>query len=336
MDLAFLGPLNAVLTDSLGPFGPLIAVGGLGLLLILVTLPLMLQRPDDPLDKLRQTEQSDTKNLIEGTRLRQKKSKDKLEKYSTFLEPKDKAEYTAIQLKLLQAGYRTKNAVRMFHFAQFALGLLGLVGGVIYAVFQTQTALAGAEPTTQATMLSILIPGAAGYMLPKYWVNKRHGERTKEIENGFPDSLDMMLVCVEAGQSLDQAIIRVARELKTGFPALAWEYELVAYEMKAGKEKALVLRDMSERCGVQDVNSFVTVLIQSQQFGTSIADALRVYASEMRDKRVMRAEEKANTLPTKMTLATMMLTVPPLLIILIGPSVFDIYENLVVGPSQMR
>ena len=173
-------------------------------------------------------------------------------------------------------------------------------------------------------------------MIPKYWVNKRHGERTKEIENGFPDSLDMMLVCVEAGQSLDQAIIRVAKELKTGFPALSWEYELVAYEMKAGKEKTLVLRDMAERCGVQDINSFVTVLIQSQQFGTSIADALRVYASEMRDKRVMKAEEKANTLPTKMTLATMMLTVPPLLIILIGPSVFEIYENLVVGPSQMR
>ena len=94
--------------------------------------------------------------------------------------------------------------------------------------------------------------------------------------------------------------------------------------MKAGKDKTSVLRDMSERCGVTDVASFVTVLIQSQQFGTSIAEALRVYASEMRDKRVMRAEEKANKLPTKMTLATMMLTVPPLLIILIGPSIFEI------------
>jgi len=85
---------------------------------------------------------------------------------------------------------------------------------------------------------------------------------------------------------------------------------------------------MSERCGVPDVASFVTVLIQSQTFGTSVADALRVYASEMRDKRVMRAEEKANTLPTKMTLATMMLTVPPLLIILLGPSVHNIVVTL--------
>ena len=83
---------------------------------------------------------------------------------------------------------------------------------------------------------------------------------------------------------------------------------------------------MAERCGVQDISSFVTVLVQSQTFGTSIADALRVYASEMRDKRVMRAEEKANKLPTKMTLATMMLTVPPLLIILVGPSVLGILK----------
>ncbi len=141
-------------------------------------------------------------------------------------------------------------------------------------------------------------------------------------------SLDMMLVCVEAGQSLDQSIIRVSREIRAGYPALAEEYETVANEMKAGKDRIQVLRDMSERAGVPDVSSFVTMLIQSASFGTSIAEALRVYASEMRDKRVMRAEEKANTLPTKMTLATMMLTVPPLLIILIGPSIYGIAETL--------
>ena len=170
-------------------------------------------------------------------------------------------------------------------------------------------------------------PGVAGYMLPKYWVTKRQQKRQEEIVNGFPDSLDMMLVCVEAGQSLDQSIVRVAKEIRAGFPALADEYEMVAHEMKAGKDRIQVLRDMSERAGVPDVSSFVTVLIQSASFGTSIAEALRVYASEMRDKRVMRAEEKANTLPTKMTLATMMLTVPPLLIILIGPSIYQIVET---------
>ena len=167
-------------------------------------------------------------------------------------------------------------------------------------------------------------PGGIGYMLPKYWVTRRVESRKEEITSGFPDSLDMMLVCVEAGQSLDQSIVRVAGELRASYPALADEFQIVAYEMKAGKDKAQVLSDMGERCGVQDVSSFVTVLIQSATFGTSIAEALRVYAGEMRDKRVMRAEEAANKLPTKMTLATMMLTVPPLLIILVSPSIVGI------------
>ena len=114
----------------------------------------------------------------------------------------------------------------------------------------------------------------------------------------------------------------------TGFPELSHEFEVVSHELKAGKDKASVLKDMADRSGVQDIRSFVTVLVQSQKFGTSIAEALRVHASEMRDKRVMRAEEATNKLPTKMTLATMMLTVPPLLIILIGPLIYSISQNL--------
>ena len=177
-------------------------------------------------------------------------------------------------------------------------------------------------------LMMILIPAGAGYLGPKYWVTRRQASRQEAITNGFPDSLDMMLVCVEAGQSLDHSILRVAKELKSGFPDLWYEFEVVIHEMKAGKDKASVLKDMAERAGVQDISSFVTVLVQSQQFDTSIADALRVYRAEMRDKRVMRAEEAANKLPTKMTLATMMLTVPPLLIILIWPSVYSISQNL--------
>ena len=199
-----------------------------------------------------------------------------------------------------------------------------LLVGAAYAIYTSVTG----EPSLQAIIISVFLPGVVGYMLPKYWVTKRQQARQEEITNGFPDSLDMMLVCVEAGQSLDQAIIRVAKEIAAGFPALAEEYELVANEMKAGKDKTQVLRDMSERAGVPDVASFVTVLIQSASFGTSISEALRVFSSEMRDKRIMRAEEKANTLPTKMTLATMLLTVPPLLIILIGPSVYGIAATL--------
>ena len=319
-----LGSINTMLTDNFGPFGPLLVVGLLGLFLVLGTLPILLNKKEDPLDRLKKDQKAIRNGQEPEQRLRNDIKNDKLEKYSDFLEPKDAEEYSAVKLKLVQAGYRTKNAVRTYHFAQFALGAGLLVLGVAYALLNKATG----DPSTQQTMISILMPGLCGYMLPKYWVNRRLQSRQEEITNGFPDALDMMLVCVEAGQSLDQSILRVSKEIRAGYPALADEFEAVSQEMKAGKDRISVLRDMSERCGVQDVASFVTVLIQSASFGTSIADALRVYAGEMRDKRVMRAEEKANTLPTKMTLATMMLTVPPLLVILVGPSVYNIYLTL--------
>lgn len=318
---------NTILTEQFGDLGPLLIVGVLGMFLVLLTLPILLKKQKDPFEQIRKAARAETTAGGEKkARLRRGRGKgvDKLEKYSSFLEPQDEKAYSETRLKLLQAGYQSKDAVRTYHFLQFALGILFLIIGVIYAIYSSATG----EPTTQNMILSIIIPGATGYMLPKYWVTKRQQTRQEEITNGFPDALDMMLVCVEAGQSLDQAIIRVAKEIRAGYPALADEFETVAQEIKAGKDKVQVLRDMSERAGVPDVASFVTVLIQSASFGTSVAEALRVFSAEMRDKRVMRAEEKANKLPTKMTLATMMLTVPPLLIIMIGPSVYNIAVTL--------
>ena len=322
--MEMLNTIKVMVEDMLGPFGPLMLVGALGFMMILATLPFLMKRDADPLDKLKANTRTVQKMPGKPEKLRSAKGKDKLEKYANFLEPQNEEDFSAVKLKLMQAGYQGKNAVRMFHFAQFALGVIGLIFGAVYAFLNS----GGAEVTTQDLLMWVLIPGGIGYMIPKYWVTRRQAMRQEAITNGFPDSLDMMLVCVEAGQSLDQSIIRVSNELKSGFPDLAGEFEVVSHQMKAGKDKASVLKDMAERCGVQDITSFCTVLIQSQQFGTSIADALRVYASEMRDKRVMRAEEAANKLPTKMTLATMMLTVPPLLVILIGPSIYGISQNL--------
>lgn len=328
--MELLAQANEWLIARFGELGPLYAVGALGTLLIVLTLPIFLKKRVDPLDKLKSQNRSgglSADGKPEKKALRHAGGSDKLDKFANFLEPQDEEEMSSARLTMLQAGYRSKSAVRTFHAAQFILGIGFLVLGILYAIFTSTTG----EVSTQALILSIVIPGAIGYYIPKYWVNRRLQTRQGEITNGFPDSLDMMLVCVEAGQSLEQSIIRVSKELRAGFPALADEYEIVAHEMKAGKEKVQVLKDMAERCAVPDVASFVTVLIQSASFGTSIAEALRVYAGEMRDKRVMRAEEKANVLPTKLTLGTMMFTVPPLLIILIGPSVYEIYTTLNSG-----
>lgn len=324
--MQFLNTANALLVKELGPLGPLIAVGGLGLLLVLLTLPAFLKHRVDPMEKLQRSlkAEADAKRKPKGQALRSSDRGDKLEKFANFLEPKDEKEMSAARLQMLQAGYRSKDAVRTFHAIQFALGMAALFGGVIYTLILSQSQ----HLSNQTMLVYALLPGAAGYYLPKRYLQGRIENRKKEITNGFPDALDMMLVCVEAGQSLDQSIIRVAQETRAGYPALADEFEMVAHEVKAGKDRVSVLRDMGERCGVPDIASFVTVLIQSASFGTSIADALRVFSAEMRDKRVMRAEEKANKLPTKLTLGTMLFTVPPLLIILIGPAVMGIATTL--------
>ena len=322
-----LSSINETLVNLIGPLGPLVVVGFLGLVLMAATVPILMKRKPEPFEKIRSQRTATAASSKPGQALRVGEKADKLERFASFLEPQDEETMSASRLKMLRAGYRAKNSVRMFHFAQFTLGIGFLALGVLYTMIKS----AQGPVDTQSMILSTVLPGAVGYYLPQYWVQRRLQTRQAEIVSGFADALDLMLVCVEAGQSLDQCINRVAKESRAGYPALADEFDTVAHEIKAGKERVTVLRDLSERVGVADISSFVTTLVQSATFGTSISDALRVYSAEMRDKRVMRAEEKANTLPTKLTLGTMLFTLPPLLIILIGPSIHGIAKTLSGG-----
>ena len=320
--MGFMSDIMAGLTDRFGPMAPLLAVGLLGFLLILLALPVVMKRQRDRFRELK--DQQPRTETDKKRALRKVAKVDKLERFAHFLEPQKKEELSAAKLHLLRAGYSGKNAVRMFHAIQFLVAILCLLGGLAIALIKSMSQ----EMTGIDLLLHSLLPCAVGYYIPRYWVNKRVEQRQTEIIQGFPDALDLMLVCVEAGQSLDQSIIRLGKESRAGYPALADEFDMVAQEVKAGKERIAVLKDMAERVGVPDVASFVTTIIQSATFGTSIADALRVYSADMRDKRIMRAEEKANMLPTKLTLGTMLFTVPPLLVILIGPSIYGMVTML--------
>ncbi len=324
--MSLFSALSTSLTDSFGPLGPLMAVGGLGFVLIVLTLPYMLRKPEDPFKKLKAAKPAAPRRVAKSSDALRRGGNinaDKLERFAHFLEPQDQQQMSAARQKMMRAGYRSKNSVRIFHAWQFVLGIGALIVGCSYTYLLSQIG-----PIDMKSMvLYTIIPAAAGYYMPAYWVARRLQTRQQEIVEGFPDALDMMLVCVEAGQSLDQSISRVAKEMGNAYSALAEEFEIVAQETRAGKERVVVLRDMADRVGLSDITSFVTTMIQSATFGTSIADALRVYSAEMRDKRVMRAEEKANTLPTKLTLGTMMFTVPPLLVILIGPSLYGIAHS---------
>ncbi|MEM9209992.1 MAG: type II secretion system F family protein [Pseudomonadota bacterium] len=312
------------LTDLLGPAGPYIALGAVGIFFVFLSVPIMLSQRPDPFERIKGVHEAPSKRGRNPDSLRNTGSDiAQLDRFAQYLEPTDQKEFSATQLKLVQAGYRSKNAVRTFHASKLIFGVAGLLIGTVWVLlFENDS------ENVQKVVLIIGGLGFAGYYLPSYWIDKRRDQRQIEIQDGFPDALDLLLICVEAGQSLDQSIQKVAREIRHGYPVLAEEFTIIANETYAGKDRATVLRDLSERTGVNDIKAFVTVLVQSATFGTPIGEALRVYAAEMRDKRVTKAEEKANTLPTKMTLATMMFTVPPLLVILIGPSMYSIYLYL--------
>ncbi len=324
--MGFLDALYAPIQAQFGELAPLMLLGGLGLLLIIVVMPMILTKKEDGFSKLKAQREGSAapKAKSKSAILRHDEKNDKLKKFASFLEPQDEVSMSAAKMRMMQAGYRGRNSVRMYHFAQFALGIGLLILGVLYTLVRS----AQGEVSTQQMIMFIMGPAGAGYYLPNYWVTRRLQSRQTEITEGFPDALDLMLVCVEAGQSLDQSINRIAKEARAGYPALADEFDTVAHEVKAGKERTAVLKDMAARVNIPDITSFVTTLVQSATFGTSISDALRMYSAEMRDKRVMKAEEAANKLPTKMTLGTMLFTLPPLLVILIGPSLHGITKIL--------
>jgi tight adherence protein C len=309
----------SALIESYGAAAPFYILAGIGLIMMVIALPIALRKHKDPLDRF-----SFSDGELEGdlARLREDGDDGKLKGLAGILEPTDQEEMSETRALLRSAGYKGASAVRQFYFARATLALgLGAVALVM-------TLLIPREPDL---MFGGIISGVltlAGYFLPSYWVRRKIETRKEDITNAFPDAMDMMLVCVEGGQSLDQAMTRVGEEMQASSGPLAEEFLLVSHEFRAGKDRIAVLRDFAARCAVSDISSFVTVLIQSTSFGTSISQALRVYASEMRDKRLMRAEEKANVLPTKLTLGTMMFTVPPLILILVGPSFIMILRSL--------
>jgi tight adherence protein C len=236
--------------------------------------------------------------------------------------PADQSQLSSMRLELFRAGYRRPSSVRNYYGLRVVLGLGGAVAiALLYPLLSRQMA-------TSSVLIATLLVGCIGYYGPWLWVARRAFVRARAIRDGFPDTLDMLLVSVEAGLSLDAALNRVALEIGPAHPVLAQELELVGLELRVGKGRIEVLHDMAMRIGVDEVHSFVTVLAQSDRFGTSIADALRVYAADMRAQRLVRAEEAANKLPFKLAIAVMTCTLPAVLVILAFPALIQLMSTL--------
>jgi tight adherence protein C len=244
-----------------------------------------------------------------------------LKRIDALVTPKSMDELSKARKWLVKAGYRKPSAVRVFFLSKAVLALgLSLITAFVLPFF------VGLLPLPIVALV-IIFALLIGYIFPTFWIERKIEYRRIDAELGFPDLLDMLLICIEAGNGLDQACRRVTREIKSVNVVLADELSVVNDELYAGKSRAAVFRDFAERISVPDISAFAAVLRQSDEFGVSIAETLRVYASELRDKRVMRAEEKANMMPIKLALGSIAFTIPPTMLIMAGPSLIMILRT---------
>lgn len=235
----------------------------------------------------------------------------------------DEANRSVMQRRLLQAGFMAPGAVRHYYAVRFFLTVCLPVGFLFLAP------LFGASPGNQKVLLAALGLCVAGLYLPSLWLSRRVANRQRAIAEGFPDSLDMMVVCVEAGLGLDAAFNRVGAELTRSHPALATQFALVSLELRAGKSRSDALRNLADRIGLDEINSFVTLMVQSDALGTSIAQTLTVHADEMRSRRTLRAEEQAHKLPVKLTIPLVMFILPCMITVILLPGIIGIVRKLV-------
>ncbi len=242
---------------------------------------------------------------------------ERLRPYYNRAIPEDKREQARVKRQLIHAGLRKSNALGSFYALKIML-IVGLPLGVLLIV--------GWIPglSTQQVVASALVAGAVGLLGPNYFLQKKVNARQRRLMEGLPDALDLLVVCAEAGLGLKGAIQRVADDLGVSHPELAGELALVNVEVRAGISHTDALRNLSERTGLEDVRGLVTLLVQSMRFGTSIADALRIYATEFRDRRMQKAEEAAAKIGTKMIFPLVLCLFPSFFLVAIGPAILGV------------
>jgi tight adherence protein C len=220
-----------------------------------------------------------------------------------------------LRRRLALAGFDHPQAESFYQYAQ--MGLAVVLGAIPLVVLGGVNGLVGAA-----------LSAIAGYMIPDFVVSNRVSARRREIQNGLPDALDLLVVCVEAGSSLDQAILRASEELEIASPAIATELSTIATEIRAGKPRLEAFQDFAKRTGIDDVRALVGMLIQTDRFGTSIAQALRTHAETSRTKRRQRAEERAGKVGVKMVFPLVLCLLPALYVVCLGPVGVRIYRSL--------
>jgi tight adherence protein C len=252
--------------------------------------------------------------------------KDKLHSLLTRLgeasKPSNASEVSALREALLTAGYRHTQAPILFMGTKLLLSVLVL--GMVAIV---PAKLLG-FPTATAQLVIYVGAASAGYFLPMLWLRHAINQRKEKILEAFPDALDLMVVCVEAGLGLDAAINRVSSEIRFAHKELAEEFNLVSLELRTGLSRTEALKNLSRRIDLEEVSSLVALLVQTDKFGTSVGQALRVHSDAMRVNRHLRAEELAAKLPVKLLFPLVFFIFPSLFVVVVGPAVVKIARTL--------
>jgi tight adherence protein C len=237
-----------------------------------------------------------------------------------------------IQQKLAQAGYRNKEYAVFVIFARMVLPVvLGFIGVVV--LYWTDTFPDWGSFKRFMAFAALVI---AGYKGPELYLKNKAGKRTAEIRKGLPDALDLLVICAEAGLTVDAAFNRVAKELGRAYPELGEEFALTAIELSFLTERRQAFENLAYRVDLDAVRGVVTTMIQTERYGTPLASALRVLSAEFRNERMMRAEEKAARLPAIMTVPLILFILPVLFIVILGPAACSISDAFSGGIGNTK
>jgi len=231
--------------------------------------------------------------------------------------PLSQAETSRTRAWLIQAGYREARHLSMYTASRILLALVGIAGVIVFSGVNSPLLMVGI--------------GGFGFFLPRFWLKRKIRARQHRITLGLPDALDLTVICVEAGLALDQALLRVGEDLRHLHPDLSSEFHMVNLEMRAGKPRVEALHGLAERTGVSDVRALVATLVQTDRFGTSISQALRVHSDSLRTERRQRAEEQAAKTTIKMIIPLVLFILPSLLVVTLGPAMIQLFRTLAPG-----
>jgi tight adherence protein C len=239
---------------------------------------------------------------------------DMFEKFERLL-PRSQAEVSVAQQRLIRAGYRRDSALKNFYGAKVVVPL-------VLCLLVTVTGIAHLSP-----FLAYLLAAGLGFLAPDFWLGRQISRRQAAIRRGLPDVLDLLVICIEAGQSLDQATMRTAAELRMAQPAITDELSVVVLEQRAGRPRSDAWRNFADRTGVDSVRNLVSVLVQSEQFGTSAAKTLRIHSDTLRTQRRQKVEEQAAKTSVKLVFPLVFFIFPALFLVTLGPAVIIMSES---------